>query len=66
MRLMVITPSKTYATAENAIKAVTKKYGDRGDNRFFIHTTPEGRFFPVFVGLDSLTDGIHFNFNVIA
>ena len=66
MRLIEIIASKTYATPENAVKAVIKKFGDKGSSRFFIHTTPEGRFFPVFVGMQALEEGVHFNFNVVA
>lgn len=66
MRMIEITPVKTYATKENVIKAVTKKYGDKGDSRYFIHQTNDGRFFPVFVGMQALNEGVHFNFNVVA
>lgn len=59
---------KTYATRENAVKAVLKKFPDIEDTelRFFIYTNPEGRFFPVFIGQEALTAGMHFHFNVLA
>lgn len=67
--LFEITPSRTYATRENAIKAVEKFYGNREFRlrvMYFIHTHTDGRFFPVFVGERALQEGIHFKFNVIA
>jgi len=64
-----LTPSKTYATRENAIKAVEKFYGDREFQlrvMYFVAIHTDGRFFPVFVGERALHEGIHFKFNVIA
>ena len=58
-----ITAPKTYATADNARKAVVKK-GFEG-LRHFIMTNEEGRFFPVFVGEAAMQDGVHFHFNVV-
>lgn len=61
-----IEPCKTYATIENAISAVNKKFPDI-PCRYFIHTTDDGRrFFPVFVGVKCLDYGVHFHFNIIA
>lgn len=74
MKHFVIEPVKTYATRENAIKAVEKKFGkldQPSDNpsfkeqRFFIMTHTDGRFFPVFVGMQAIQAGVHFHFNVI-
>ena len=47
-KLVNITPNKTYATEKNAIAAVEKRLAT-ADVRYFIHRTPEGRFFPVFI-----------------
>ena len=64
---MKITPNKTYASEANAFKAAQNLYGsDRFRTlRFFIMPTPNGRFFPVFVGEKAIQAGVHFNFNVI-
>lgn len=68
-RLLTLTPNKTYATPENAVKAVLKKFGDRTDLTsldYFIHTHTDGRFFPVFVGTRAVEAMMHFHFNVVA
>ena len=67
--LFELTPVRTYATRENAVKAVQKFYGDReftNNVRYFVATHTDGRFFPVFVGQAALSEGIHFKFNIIA
>ena len=63
-----IEPTKTYATVENAHKAVEKKYPTEGSVlRCTIMTHTDGRFFPVFIGINALQHGVHFNgFNIIA
>lgn len=63
-----INPTKTYATIENAHKAVAKKYPPTGaDLRYMVLTHTDGRFFPVFIGVNCLQYGVHFNgFNIIA
>lgn len=63
--------NKTYATRENAIKAVEAKYAKApclgaADVQYVIMTNEAGRFFPVFFGERALQNGVHFNFNVIA
>lgn len=58
-----ITAPRTYATAENARKAVERK-GLRY-LRHFIMANEEGRFFPVFVGQEAVQHGAHFHFNVV-
>lgn len=55
--------SKTYASEKNADKAVADK-GFEGF-RHFMMQTPEGRFFPVFVGPEAMQHGIHFHFHVV-
>lgn len=63
-----ITPNKTYATHANAVKAVEKKYPEAANDglRYFTMRTAEGRFFPVFVGMECVQRGVHFHFNVVA
>lgn len=68
-RLINIQGVRTYATRENAEKAVAKAFGDSptGDTViYFIHTGEDGRFFPVFVGQSALQNLLHFKFNVVA
>lgn len=62
-REFTITAPKTYATADNARKAVVKKGFE--DIRHFIMTDDAGRFFPVFVGDAAMQNGVHFHFNVV-
>ncbi len=62
-REFTITAPKTYATKENAVKAVAKT-GDQ-DHKHFYMTDENGRWFPVFVGLEAIEKGIHFRWNVI-
>ena len=64
-----ITPVRTYATKENAVKAVAKAYGEYKFDKvqsYFIMTHTDGRFFPVFVGERAIQALIHFKFNVIS
>jgi hypothetical protein len=65
--------NKTYATEANAIKAVEKHISVyQGEGRdtdgldFIMMQTPEGRWFPVFIGQRALDAGMHFRFNVLA
>ena len=55
---------KTYATRENAVKAVEKLYADKS-LRYFVMTSEDGRFFPVFIGEAAVQAGVHFNFHVV-
>lgn len=74
-RLTEITPSRTYKTPENAVKAVEKLFANYspdastqkevGTLRYFIHQSKDGRYFPVFIGMKALTLGVHFHFNVV-
>jgi hypothetical protein len=67
-----INPVKTYATRENAIKAVEKKGfadevchgGQVHQLRYIIMTHTDGRFFPLFLGETAIQAGAHFHFNV--
>ena len=66
-------PVKTYATKENALKAVQKKFVNlKSDTRLFnvvILPTEDGRFFPVLCNCSQSNGGfqiaIHSGFNVI-
>jgi hypothetical protein len=64
--------NKTYATRENAIKAVQRVFGpDTGhfgaaDVRYVLIQHDDGRWFPVFFGQSALEHGIHHRFNVMA
>lgn len=66
MKLIEIEPVRTYATPENAVKAVEKRLGHMKDLpvRYFIHQKGD-RFFPVFIGVECLQHGIHFHFNIV-
>lgn len=60
-----ITPIKTYATIENARKAVAKA-GDENVGHFYM-TTEDGRYFPIFrPSEDEMANfGVHFRWNCI-
>jgi hypothetical protein len=45
---------KTYATYANAVKAAEKIYGEEDTLRYMVAATPEGRFFPAFIGQEAL------------
>lgn len=63
-----IEPNKTYATQENARKAMDK--GGFQELRHFFMVASEGknqgRWFPVFAGIDAMNEGVHFHFSVMA
>ena len=63
-----IQPTKTYATAENAQRAVDKKIVNPAlaDLRYMVVQHVDGRFYPLFVGVEAISAGIHFHFNVVA
>lgn len=69
-KLIEVVPNKTYATEENAHKAVKKTLpagilDSRLTLRYFITWTKEGRCFPVFVGHVAIECGVHMHFNVV-
>lgn len=66
-RLIILTPNRTYATEANAIKAVEKRFPESDDDglRYIIMPTPEGRFYPVFIGNSAVHAGVHFHFHVV-
>lgn len=65
-------PLRTYATADNARKAVAKIFGPdvaaagSADAWYFITRDDEGRYFPVFVGERALKLGVHHSIIVVA
>ena len=70
--LMNLEAPKSYATRENAIKAVQKKFGPNhehfgsADVRYVVLQGADGRWFPLFIGTSALDHGVHFHFNVAA
>ncbi len=67
-RLFTIQSGKTYASEENAIKAVEKKFPESANDglMYFLARTEDGRFFPVFTGGERATQqGVHFSFHVV-
>lgn len=66
-KLLTLTPTKTYATEANAIKAVEKRFPESTNDglRYIIMPTPDGRFYPVFVGNSAVHAGVHFHFHVV-
>ena len=63
-KVLDLQPTKTYASRENAIKAVEKKMF--GDSLYYlILTHTDGRFFPVFIGEKAILAGVHFHFHVV-
>lgn len=72
-KLINFEPTKTYATRENALKAVAKVVGvrtepgrDKDGLEFFVMQNSEGRWFPVFVGERATQAGMHFHFCVVS
>ena len=66
-KLISLNSNKTYATEANAIKAVEKRFpeSDNDGLRYIIMRTPDGRFYPVFVGTSAVHAGVHFHFHVV-
>jgi hypothetical protein len=65
-REFTITPNKTYATIDNARKAVAKS-GKDSDIRHTFMRNEEDRWFPVFFPKEGQLSetGIHFRWNVV-
>lgn len=65
-KLITLTPTKTYATEANAVKAVEKKFpAENNDGLTYIMMRTEGgRFFPVFIGERAIQAMVHFHFHV--
>lgn len=51
---------KTYKTYDRALKEAQRLIGDK-HIRVIISATPEGRFFPVALGEESMQEGLHFH-----
>lgn len=64
-RILKIEAPKTYASEQNAIKAV-EKCNMSDELRYIIMKNDDDRFFPVFIGMKAIEYGVHFRFNVIA
>lgn len=61
---------KTYASPKNVRRAVEKLFPHEPTDRskilrYVIMTNDEGRFFPVFIGAEAISAGVHFHFNVL-
>jgi hypothetical protein len=65
---ITIEPGKTYATAENARRAVDKKVTNPAlaNLRYMIVQHTDGRFYPLFIGMQAAEAGMHWHFNVVA
>lgn len=66
-KLLVLTPTKTYATEANAIKAVEKRFPESANDglRYILQRTPDGRFYPVFIGNSAIHAEVYFHFHVV-
>lgn len=56
--------TKTYASKDNAEKAVAKSFGNNQDLRYII-VPVENRFGVLFIGNSAVQAGVHFHFNVV-
>jgi hypothetical protein len=69
-RLITLTPNRTYATEENAVKAVLKVFpadsAQYSNLTYFLQRTADNRFFPVFIGERALQAQAHFYFHVVS
>lgn len=69
--LVNLEPNSTYATRDNAIKAVEKKFGPNdlqfsfAELEYMIVQHSNGRYFPVFLGERAIQAGVHFHFCVV-
>jgi hypothetical protein len=70
-RCITITPSKTYASEINVIRAVEKIYPLSGHLdrvaglSYIICRTADNRFYPLFIGERAVSAMAHFHFNCI-
>ena len=61
-----LTPTNTYKTKENALRAIDKTVSKELQDRLHWYIAEDsGRFFPVFVGQQALQNGIHFYFTCV-
>jgi len=65
-KLLTLETTKTYATPANAVKAVEKLFPESNNDglTYVMLTTPEGRFYPLFIGERALQKMVHFHFHV--
>jgi hypothetical protein len=65
--LIELTPLRTYATRENAVKAVHARLAPEviADLTWFVMPDSEGRFFPVFCGERAVQRFIFRHFNIV-
>lgn len=65
-----LSPDRTYATQDNAVKAALKVFPDsipaNAGLRFVVLQNDEGRWFPAFIGQRAIERGVHFHFCVLA
>ena len=72
MQHVQITPTKTYKTAANAHKAAQDAFGGTDENsafgplRYIVTQHTDGRFYPLFIGVNAMHYGVHFHFNIVA
>ena len=63
---IILEASRTYSTAERAVKAAQDRFGHIESLRFFIQTDTTGRFFPVFIGEKAVVHMVHLYFPIVA
>jgi len=65
-RYLKLETTKTYASIENAIKAVEKKFpeADNDGLTYIVMKTEDNRYYPVFLDERALQAGVHFHFHV--
>jgi hypothetical protein len=72
MKHVEITPTRTYKTAANAHKAAQDAFGSTDENsafgplRYIVTQHTDGRFYPLFIGVNAMHYGVHFHFNIVA
>jgi hypothetical protein len=65
-RYIKLRTTKTYASIENAIKAVEKKFPESNNDglTYIVIKTEDNRYYPVFLGERAMHAGVHFHFHV--
>ncbi len=63
-KLIELSCGQTYRTRERAMQAAQKAFPDMS-LRYFLARNEEGRWYPVFVGMDCIRWGVHFCFPVV-
>ena len=62
---ITLEPTKTYASRDNAVKAVERYFSEHNNLRYIIMKDEEGRYYPVFVGQSALQNFVFTKFPVI-